>query len=1392
VKISHRQAILLALFGVAALSHSWVALQEARIRSRWDSLARAELAARSERIVEFLRERGTRTLEGIREVGADPDTKALLSSEAALVQAARRPVFLDLLERFPRQGHAGAAIYDSENKPRAWSGWTPTVTMSPARTREGGREVLQIRQGNIFTVLEAVHPVLDAKGSPSGFVVAHEPLRAEFPVRNRFLRTEDRLGQLAQGAGVRADVAFEMAGPRVDVHTLRLGATKVQVEPDVALSSSTLALESGETVGRVALSGLSRTGLAHEMLHRSRNVRSWLVLVFAIALGVELWRRLRPLPILRIAMIVLARGILLRFPVLAGFDPLGMFDASWFASIRFEGLLRSPGDLLLTCAAALLAGREVKRFVLERSDVLANFGRRRAVLAIPAGVLLALLMGSLVGLHWSRIFDVARNSNATLYGALDPFTAAPVTVLLIALLCAGAAFLVWGSALLVALRGLWQKMPAWSAFALATILATLASAVKMGDPSSVSPADFIRPLPALAALAIFHALPRPRSRLSAPALLAASALVAVANFPPLLDGIEARRRELVELRAQEYGESPSGARQSLMEMVLDAFAGDEDVRTALEEGAGPRHANLAFILWAKSPLAATPAGCLIRLYDSNDQPFSTFNLGFPPELLERPVAPGSESGDARFRREEVGSDRIDVYSGSVPLAAGTHPQGRAEMSLAYFDRLGQSAYSAGSFTTLFDPQDTSEDFFRFAREIPDRVDRYQGEMLAASTDPEGGLGDRVPSVIVQELAAMPSGGRWIERRIGGQLYDLYCIRERDGEKTVGYLTFGLKRRGGLAGLSLFGRSLLVTLTLTSGLLAILTITPWIHPGLAARLNAPRFGFRERVIAGFLVVSLLPTVFLGIAGRGLFVQEKRRQFQDRLEEDLRVSRELLSHSLLDAASSAAGSKDVQALLRDSGAARTLPDPVSIDAIVVRGPDGSLRGASAGTTPFMTSVALHASIGDAPLEFFRRSGAELYACAAAPAAGGAVFAFQKIDPVVASELERRVGSPVSFFSGGVLSATSKPELYQSEVLSDLVDSRAFQKVELEGARRTVLESSFGPGSFLSNYAPLSDEKLQPVGILATLAPFHGAGLDAEASLVLSRIYFLCLFVLTGAIVVAFLLANRLARPILDLTVGAERIGAGELGHRIATKAGGEIRALVRSFNLMSEKLAVSEARDRERREYIEAIIRHVGSGVVSFDAHGRIATVNDAARRILADPEAVAGRSGSDLQLPSSALVMDAARPLLEGREEEVVREIELASAESGEPRSIRLVGTPLRDSEGAPQGAVLVFEDLTDLIRSKKITAWAEMARQVAHEIKNPLTPMKLSAQHLQQAWKDRHPKFDKILEESTDTIIDRCEALRRIAIEFSDYARMPGRKMRTEDLGKLVREARRL
>jgi PAS domain S-box-containing protein len=555
------------------------------------------------------------------------------------------------------------------------------------------------------------------------------------------------------------------------------------------------------------------------------------------------------------------------------------------------------------------------------------------------------------------------------------------------------------------------------------------------------------------------------------------------------------------------------------------------------------------------------------------------------------------------------------------------------------------------------------------------------------------------------------------------------------------------------------------------------------------------------------------VLLGVAGRRLFVAEQRREFEERLLGDLEVSKAFLGRRLADAARNAAVSDEVADLLAGRGEFRAIPPPASAEGVVVLSADGRVLGASRAADLDMALLGTSLPESDTPVEFFRRRGDELYTCALVPVPppadgedrpSGRVLAFERIDALRAAELERRVGSPVSFFAGGRLVTTSKPELYQAEILSDLVRPEAYQRIELEGWRRLLLETRVGETSFLASYAPLFDDGEEPVGILATLEPFHGHGLDLAMSLVLSRIYFFCLLVFAGAIGAAVLLANRLTRPLSELTAGAARIGAGQFGHRIRAKAPAEIGALVRSFNEMSGKLAESEARDRERREYIEAIIRTVASGVVSFDAEGRLATVNEAAGRILGvDPAEVLGRKPSEVKAgPAMAAVVAAVEPVLRGRREEVVHEFE--TAEPGDPggaseaesaveaRSIRLVGTQLVDRDGRPQGAVAVFEDLTDLIRSKKIKAWAEMARQVAHEIKNPLTPMKLSAQQLRAAWRDKHPKFDRILEESTETIVDRCEALRRIAVEFSDYARMPGRTIRREDLGRLLREARRL
>lgn len=1405
IRSSRTSRVALVLLLVVAAIQGWLAIREMALRAAWAKLATSELHARAETIAEFMRDRGAVALAEIRSIASDSDTRALLSEEPALSQAARRPVFLDLLERFPRHGNGGATIYDLRGKPRAWAGWTPTASMSLPRAPSLDREILEIRQGNIFTILEATHPILGNDGRAVGFVVYHEPLRVEFPLHHRMLQIKDRLADLEGGAGVRADVALEVALDQgASSQALRVGTPKVEIRGDVAYATCALVGHDGAVSGRVSLSGLSRTGLVEESLipwQRARAVAlavlsGFTFVVLWVSLGSRLWWA-------RILVLLFARALALRVPWPSGIDLLGIFDPAWFASIRFGGLLRSPGDVVLTTGTVLLLGRELRRALRARRTSIVGWTTRLWPVFLPIGAVAALLVGSVVGLHWGRVLDLSRNTNFPLYGGLDPLTSAPAAALELGLLLLGVAFLVWCATLFRFALDCWSRFPRRLAFALLGALAVFASATKMGNSNSLRPGDFLLPLAALASAAAFEYFSMRRPRITLPAIFGVAALSQVANFFPLQQGFEARRRDLVELRALEHGESPSNSRQFLIETTLESLAASPELQRALADGPEIQNANLAFILWAKSPLASIPAGCHVRIFDAQDQPFSAFSLGFPPELQERP-SPAAlvSSAEVRFRREDVGSERVDLYTGRVSVGEGAGRKGSIELSLAYFDRLGQPRFNEDRFPSLFSTESSGEDAWRVLPDAPDRVDRYRGETLVASTDPEGGLGHRVPSVIVEALNAVEGGGRWVERRIGGNLYDLFCLREHDGRQTVGYLTFGIQRHGLRQLGSLFARSLLVSLVLAAGALFLARVVPGFHKILDTPLPTTRIGFREQVIGGFFFVSLLPTVFLGVAGRGLFVLEKRRQFQSRLEEDLRVSRESIAQSLSDVAANAATSAEVKDLLVPQEVDRALSAPSSVDGLMLVLTSGAIRASSPGVGEGLIDVARQVPISSAPTTFFRKLGNDLVACAMVeipperrPGAEspGVIFAFQRVDAVLASELERRVGSAVSFFADGVLNATSKPELYQSEILSDLVEALAFQKVELENARRAVLESRFGKSAFLANYAPLLDERGQPVGLLATLAPFHGGGLDADAALVLSRIYYLCLLVFAAALCAALFLADRLTRPILDLTQGARRIGAGELGHRIFTRAGGEIRGLVQSFNLMSEKLAESEVRDRERREFIEAIIRHVGSGVISLDASGHVATVNEAASRILgATPAEIEGRRAFDAGLAENASrVLETAESLLAGQEQEVVREVEIFP-EAGEPRTLRLVGTPLRDRRGDPEGAVLVFEDLTDLIRSKKITAWAEMARQVAHEIKNPLTPMKLSAQHVQQAWKDKHPKFEKILQESTDTIIDRCEALRRIAIEFSDYARMPGRRIRTEDLGGLIEGARRL
>ncbi|HEX6209278.1 MAG TPA: ATP-binding protein [Methylomirabilota bacterium] len=292
---------------------------------------------------------------------------------------------------------------------------------------------------------------------------------------------------------------------------------------------------------------------------------------------------------------------------------------------------------------------------------------------------------------------------------------------------------------------------------------------------------------------------------------------------------------------------------------------------------------------------------------------------------------------------------------------------------------------------------------------------------------------------------------------------------------------------------------------------------------------------------------------------------------------------------------------------------------------------------------------------------------------------------------------------------------------------------------------------------------------------------------------------LMILVGATWMGLYLAKRITRPVQMLSAAAREIGAGPLDHRVERETGDEFGALVEAFNSMAGELAASRndlersAVDLERkhlegerrRRYIETILERIATGVVSIDAGGAIGTVNTAAERLLGiGPDAV-GRQAADVFArddlqPLEVLVRAAARAPGETPAQEI------ALVRDGRELHLAVVATRLLGERGTPEGTVVVFDDVTPLIRSQKVAAWREVARRLAHEIKNPLTPIQLSAERLRRYFAGAPPATAAMVGECTNTIVAEVESLKALVDEFSQFARMPPPKTVPTNLAALV------
>jgi len=300
----------------------------------------------------------------------------------------------------------------------------------------------------------------------------------------------------------------------------------------------------------------------------------------------------------------------------------------------------------------------------------------------------------------------------------------------------------------------------------------------------------------------------------------------------------------------------------------------------------------------------------------------------------------------------------------------------------------------------------------------------------------------------------------------------------------------------------------------------------------------------------------------------------------------------------------------------------------------------------------------------------------------------------------------------------------------------------------------------------------------------------------ALTLTLVMMLAMFT---AVAVAFVLSRRLSAPLTVLTEGTRAIASGDYSIILPAHGKDELGVLVQSFNSMTQQLGdARKAADRNRarveaaRGYLETILAHLSSGVLALNERGELRTFNEATVNILGvslegyvgfTPDKIIAKQAQLANFFQAIALNSQQEPgQKNGQKEETQTQVELATAQGKQIISLR--GTRLPDG-----GYVAVFDDATAMVQAQRDAAWGEVARRLAHEIKNPLTPIQLSAERMAHKLHDKLDAADaKILERSTETIVNQVDALKKMVNEFSEYARSPAPRMDKLDLNMLIRE----
>ncbi len=515
------------------------------------------------------------------------------------------------------------------------------------------------------------------------------------------------------------------------------------------------------------------------------------------------------------------------------------------------------------------------------------------------------------------------------------------------------------------------------------------------------------------------------------------------------------------------------------------------------------------------------------------------------------------------------------------------------------------------------------------------------------------------------------------------------------------------------------------------------------------------GFRTKLIAAFIGFSLIPTVLLAFVASGVINEVMKVWFSSQIEEVLGDAETLATryheeHTALAAESARAISREIyrEDLLR--------PEHREL---------------------LLTAMARRRAE-------FNVAGVEIFSSKLEPLA-------QTLSPDVPV---RALNLPVGQLALRVLDSGTDMTSVQAAPTGRLI--RAAVPIDSNarngGAAGVVIVDAYMPEAFLGKIENITKQYRDFRNVQVMENPIR-----AGAYLFVAVITLLLLFSATWF---GFYVAKGITVPIQKLAEGTDAVAKGDLDVRIAVRATDEIGTLIGSFNRMTSDLSSNKVKleqvnqslrqsnveiDR-RRAYTELVVDTIASGVLSVDTHGIITTFNPSAERILGvEADTIRGKMMTDVFKTHRFTLFEKAydRVLIDGRET-VTLEGQIERQEKSLTMGVSL--SRMRNDAGQDLGFVFVFEDRTELIKAQKAAAWQEVAQRVAHEIKNPLTPIQLAAQRLRKKFFEKSPDFRDIFDQSTNVIVNEVGSLKRIVDEFVNFSRMPVPNMTRESLHDII------